>query len=125
MVISANDLFAETMTEEMIEASDRRFKELMEEFDNLQALRKSLGLTQEYIGGKIGKKQVSVAQLEKRSDFLLSTLRQYVEALGGELELVVKFKDKKAARLSGFGSRAAAKATRSGERRSRRLAKAV
>ena len=85
MAISANELFAETMTEEMIEASDRRFGELMKDFENLQSLRKSLGLTQEHIGEKLGKKQVSVAQLEKRSDFLLSTLRQYVEALGGEL----------------------------------------
>ena len=125
MAISANELFAETMTEEMIEASDRRFGELMKDFENLQSLRKSLGLTQEHIGEKLGKKQVSVAQLEKRSDFLLSTLRQYVEALGGELELVVKFKDKKAARLSVFGSRDAAKATRSKGSRTRRLPKAA
>lgn len=103
MAIPAYDVFAETMTDEMIEASDRRFRELLEEFDNLQTLRKALGLTQEKIGEKMGKRQVSVAQLEKRSDFLLSTLRQYVEALGGELELVVKFKDKKRARLAGFG----------------------
>ncbi len=125
MAISARDLFAETMTEEMIAASDRRLQELMEEFDNLQALRKSLGLTQENIGEKIGKKQVSVAQLEKRSDFLLSTLRQYVEALGGELELVVKFKDRKTARLSGFGSSATAKTSHRKEAKSKRLAKAA
>lgn len=104
MAIPADDVFAATMTDEIIEASDRRFRELLEEFDNLQTLRKALGLTQEKIGEKMGKRQVSVAQLEKRSDFLLSTLRQYVEALGGELELVVKFKDKKRARLTGIGS---------------------
>jgi hypothetical protein len=33
-----------------------------------------------------------VAQLEKRTDFLQSTLRDYVKALGGELDLVVRFK---------------------------------
>lgn len=125
MAISADDLFAETMTKDMIEASDRRYKELLEEFDDLKALRKSMGLTQESIGEKIGKKQVSVAQLEKRSDFLLSTLRQYVEALGGELELVVKFKDKKPARLAGLGSAAVAKTPRGRVGRSRRLAKAA
>lgn len=53
----------------------------------------------------LGKKQVLVAQIEKRSDFLLSTLRDYVEALGGELELVVKFKDHAPVRLKGTGEK--------------------
>ncbi|AQZ50002.1 XRE family transcriptional regulator [Martelella mediterranea] len=105
MTKSAEDVFAETMTPEMIAASDLRAKELLEEYDTLQKLRKALDLTQEHIGRKMGKRQVSVAQLEKRSDFLLSTLRDYVEALGGELELVVKFEDHAPIRLSGIGER--------------------
>ncbi|MFT4184971.1 MAG: XRE family transcriptional regulator [Rhizobium sp.] len=125
MAISANDVFDETMTPEMIEASDRRLQELLGEFDNLQTLRKTLGLTQENIGEKMGKKQVSVAQLEKRSDFLLSTLRQYVEALGGELEFVVKFKGKRPARLKGFGSGVVAETPRKKTAKSRRIAKAA
>ncbi len=98
----AEDVFAQTMSPEMLEASDRRAQELIEEFDTLQQLRKSLDLTQEAIGSKLGKKQVSIAQLEKRSDLLLSTLKTYVEALGGELELTVRFKDKPPVRLIGF-----------------------
>jgi Helix-turn-helix domain len=105
MAKSATDVFAETMTPEMIAASDLRARELLEEYDTLQKLRKALALTQEHIGRKMGKKQVSVAQLEKRSDFLLSTLRDYVEALGGELELVVKFKDHAPVRLAGIGEK--------------------
>ncbi|MCA1409170.1 XRE family transcriptional regulator [Ensifer sp. IC3342] len=105
MAKSAKDVFAETMTPEMIEASDLRAKELLEEYDTLQKLRKALDLTQEHVGKKMGKKQVSVAQIEKRSDFLLSTLRDYVEALGGELELVVKFKDHAPVRLAGIGEK--------------------
>lgn len=31
-----------------------------------------------------------MAQLEKRSDLLLSTLRKYVEAMGGDLAVAVK-----------------------------------
>ncbi|WP_180899559.1 XRE family transcriptional regulator [Martelella soudanensis] len=105
MAKSAEDVFAETMTPEMIAASDLRAKELLEEYDTLQKLRKALDLTQEHIGKKMGKKQVSVAQLEKRSDFLLSTLREYVEALGGELELVVKFEGHDPVRLAGIGEK--------------------
>ncbi|MGV0877045.1 helix-turn-helix domain-containing protein [Martelella sp. FLE1502] len=105
MTKSAEDVFAETMTPEMIAASDLRAKELLEEYDTLQKLRKALDMTQEHIGRKMGKRQVSVAQLEKRSDFLLSTLRDYVEALGGELELVVKFEDHAPVRLAGIGEK--------------------
>jgi predicted transcriptional regulator len=103
MTVSADDVFAETMSADLIEASDRRTKELLDEYDTLQKLRKALALTQEHIGQKMGKKQVSVAQLEKRSDFLLSTLRDYVKALGGELDLVVRFKDHAPVLLAGLG----------------------
>lgn len=125
MAISATAVFDETMTDEMIEASDRRLQALSGEFDNLQTLRKALGLTQETIGEKMGKRQVSVAQLEKRSDFLLSTLRQYVEALGGELELVVTFKDKKRARLAGFGGGAIGDTSRGKAKKTIKTAKAA
>lgn len=103
MAISADDVFAETMSPDLIKASDLRTKELIQEFETLQQLRKARSLTQEYIGQKLGKKQVSIAQLEKRSDFLLSTLRGYVNALGGELDLVVRFKDHAPVVLSGIG----------------------
>ncbi|MDI6836924.1 MAG: XRE family transcriptional regulator, partial [Rhizobiaceae bacterium] len=95
--------------------------ELLEEYDTLQKLRKALDLTQEHIGRKMGKKQVSVAQMEKRSDFLLSTLRDYVEALGGELELVVKFKDHAPVRLAGIGEKIFSEVPRR-QNRSRRIA---
>lgn len=106
----AQDVFAQTMSPEMLEASDRRALELIEEFDTLQQLRKSLDLTQEAIGSKMGKRQVSIAQLEKRSDLLLSTLTTYVEALGGELELTVHFKDKPPVRLTGLTGKTTADA---------------
>lgn len=103
MVKPANEVFAETMTAEMIEASDLRTQALLQDFETLQQLRKALNRTQEQIGQQMGKKQVSVAQLEKRSDVLLSTLRDYIEALGGELDLIVRFKDRAPVRLAGLG----------------------
>lgn len=106
MGTSADDVFAETMTPEMIAASDTRAAELLEEYDTLQKLRKARALTQEHVGRKLGKRQVSVAQLEKRSDLLLSTLRSYVNALGGELEITVKFDNHAPVRLTGIGEAA-------------------
>lgn len=38
--------------------------------------------------------QAGVSVLEKRDDHLLSTLRRYIEALGGEIEVVARFGDK-------------------------------
>lgn len=120
MSISADDVFAETMSPKLIKASDQRAEILLEEFKTLQQLRKARSLTQEYVGQKLGKKQVSVAQLEKRSDFLLSTLRSYVEALGGDLDLVVRFKDRPPVVLAGVGDESLAQVPRTPGRRTMR-----
>ncbi len=112
MSISADDVFETAMSAEEVAASNRRTKELLEEFETLQKLRKARELTQETIAKRMGKKQVSVAQLEKRSDLLLSTLREYVQALGGELDLVVRFKGRDPVLLAGFGEEALPRASR-------------
>jgi hypothetical protein len=39
----------------------------------------------------LGVGQDTISRLEKRSDMLLSTLRHYVESMGGELNLVAQF----------------------------------
>ena len=47
--------------------------------------------TQEELAASLGVGQDTVSRIEQRSDVLLSTLRRYVEAMGGELELVARF----------------------------------
>ena len=54
----------------------------------------------------LGIGQDSVSRLEQRSDLLISTLRGYVEALGGRLSLVAEFPDKDHVVLSGLTSMA-------------------
>lgn len=51
----------------------------------------------------LGQNQVSIAKLEKRTDILLSTLRRYVEAMGGKLDLVVAFPDRPPVYLDRLG----------------------
>jgi hypothetical protein len=46
--------------------------------------------------------QDSISKLEKRTDLLLSTLRGYLNAMGGELELVVKFSDRPPVVITGL-----------------------
>ena len=53
----------------------------------LSKLRKQLGFTQAQVAGAMHIKQPTVAELEKRADIQLSTLRQYLQALGANLEI--------------------------------------
>jgi transcriptional regulator with XRE-family HTH domain len=69
----------------------------------LRDLRKARELTQVQLAETLGQSQVSIAKLERRSDLLLSTLRRYVEAMGGRLDLVVQFPDRPPVRLGALG----------------------
>jgi transcriptional regulator with XRE-family HTH domain len=74
----------------------------------LRHLRKAQRLTQERMAQLLGIGQDSVSRLESRSDLLLSTLKSYVEAMGGSLKLVVEFPDSVAV-LSSLGEAGDAK----------------
>jgi hypothetical protein len=52
----------------------------------------------------LGIGQDSVSRLEQRSDLLISTLRGYVEALGGRLSLVAEFPNQKPVVLTGIAA---------------------
>src|ERR1035438_1646004 len=56
-------------------------------------LRQARQKTQVAIAERLKIGQGAVSRMEKQSDFLLSTLREYVGALGGQLELRVVFPD--------------------------------
>ena len=107
MAIPANDIFEKLLTSEQLAAADKRGEELIAEHRTLQQLRKARDLTQAQLAEIWGKDQVSISQLEKRADMLLSTLRSYVEAMGGELDLVVRFKDGPPISLTGLSSEGA------------------
>ena len=62
---------------------------------NLRALRESTGKTQEEIAITASMGQSELSRIERRDDHLLSTLRRYVAALGGELEVVAILGDKR------------------------------
>ena len=68
----------------------------------LRDLRKAHHRTQASMAKQLGISQDGVSRLEKRSDLLLSTLRNYVEAMGGNLRLVAEFPDQPPALLTGF-----------------------
>ncbi|MBI3524202.1 MAG: XRE family transcriptional regulator [Betaproteobacteria bacterium] len=61
------------------------------ELATLKDLRQAVAQTQQDLAATLGVGQDTISRLEKRSDMLLSTLRRYVEAMGGKLELVAQF----------------------------------
>lgn len=59
----------------------------------LTDLREAREATQREVGGRMGVSQANVSRIEHEEDLYLSTLRSYVEALGGRLELRAVFPD--------------------------------
>jgi transcriptional regulator with XRE-family HTH domain len=83
---------------------ERRAAQLIAEEMSLRDLRQALKLTQERMAKTLGIGQEGVSRLEKRSDLLISTLRGYVEAMGGSLSIVAEFPDRDPILLSGLAS---------------------
>jgi transcriptional regulator with XRE-family HTH domain len=69
---------------------DRLAKDLREEMD-LTQLRTARQLSQAALGEILHVEQPAVAKLEKRTDMHVSTLRRFIEAMGGELEITARF----------------------------------
>ncbi len=61
---------------------------------DLKAVRELVGKTQAEVAAVADISQAELSRAEKREDHLLSKLRRYVEALGGELEVIARFGDK-------------------------------
>lgn len=89
-----DDLKREKLSPEQLDTIERR------------ARRKALLLTLRELRQISGKTQIEVAEVakmtqgelskaERREDHLLSTLKRYIEALGGELEVTAVFGDKR------------------------------
>jgi len=73
------------------------------EYLTLKELRKAKAVTQEQLARTLGVRQATVAKYERQSDLLLSPLRNYIRALGGNLKLTVEFPGKPPVMLEGLG----------------------
>ncbi len=57
----------------------------------LRELRRARAMTQKAVGEALNVNQPAVARLERRADMHVSSLRAYIEALGGRLTIVAEF----------------------------------
>lgn len=84
-------------------AIEARTAELIAEEMTLRDLRRALAVTQEELARTMGVRQANISQIEKRTDLLISTLRETVAAMGGSLDLVASFPGRPAVKISGLG----------------------
>ena len=80
------------MGPERVAASRARAKKIIEEMP-LQQLRNARQMTQTRLAEVLEMDQGNISKLEQRTDMYLSTLRSYVEAMGGALEIRAVFPD--------------------------------
>src|ERR1700733_6914939 len=59
----------------------------------LQELRQAHQMSQERMAEILNTKQANVSRMERRTDMYISTLRSYIEAMGGKLDIIAKFPD--------------------------------
>jgi transcriptional regulator with XRE-family HTH domain len=83
-----------------IEARDA---ELTQDLEGLRALRQIAGKAQADVAAALKIKQPSVSKIEKQAEMHVSTLRSYVEAVGGKLELTVRLPKRPAVRIHALG----------------------
>jgi hypothetical protein len=98
-------------------------QETRKEVKGLRELRIIAGKAQADVAIALRIKQPSVSKVESQSDMYLSTLRAYVEAIGGKLELIVRIPQRPVARfyrLSNTLGRAPPPRQRSAPQRRRR-----
>src|ERR1700737_289983 len=105
---------------------ETRAAEFIAEEKSWRDLRHARHLTQMLMAKKLGIKQHSISRLEQRSDMLLSTLRDYIGKMGGELVLTACFPDRAPVKIKGFtdiaggGARSARRSSRAAAVRPRR-----
>ena len=78
------------LSPESKKAVEAKVAALREEM-SLAELRQARHLTQESLSDTLNVGQAAVAKMEKRTDMYVANLRRFVEAMGGELEVVAKF----------------------------------
>jgi transcriptional regulator with XRE-family HTH domain len=83
---------------------EARAAQLIAEEMTLRQLRRARKLTQQKLAKSLRIGQEGVSKIEQRTDLLISTLRNCVKGMGGDLHLVAEFPDRPPVELVGFAA---------------------
>jgi transcriptional regulator with XRE-family HTH domain len=101
MSIKFEDFLARLPQQER-QAIEARAAELIQEEATLRGLREAHDRSQREIAERLNIQQAAVSKLERRTDMYISTLRNFVRAMGGDLEIIARFPDRSPVRITQF-----------------------
>jgi DNA-binding XRE family transcriptional regulator len=73
------------------EEETRQYVKAVVQAVTLNQLREARSLTQANLASVLGVNQGSVSKMEKRADMYVSTLRNFIQAMGGQLQIKAVF----------------------------------
>ena len=85
-----------TLREKMSPESRQRSRTLAAKYRGempLNELREALAITQVHLARILRVNQAAVSKMERRTDMYVSTLQDFIKAMGGELKITAKFPD--------------------------------
>lgn len=98
--------FAEHLSKLPIERQERineSAKKLIAHEMSLQEMRKALAISQTEMAERLELGQGDISKFERREDVYVSSVRKYIEAMGGKLELIAKFPEKRRYKIKNIG----------------------
>ena len=101
MAIKFDD-FIKSLPEAQQKRIAKRTAELIAEEATLREIRKAQRRSQTKVAKKLKVNQAAVSKIESRTDMYVSTLRSYIEAMGGSLDIVARFPGSPPVRISQF-----------------------
>jgi hypothetical protein len=99
-LISWDELVARNLTPEQIADAEAQASRNIEKM-NLRAIREMVGVTQVEAAKRSKKTQGELSRIENNNNHRIETLRKYIEALGGDIEVIARFGNK-TVRLTGI-----------------------
>ncbi len=96
------DDFIKSLPKKRQEKIKTRAQDLILREMSIQELRKSSEVTQDELALLLGIGQDNISRMEKRLDMKVSTLNNYIKALGGKLKIIVEMPDGKPVKISGL-----------------------
>ena len=103
MPVKFKDMMRELFTAKERAAIRRTAAGIAKRHMALRELRQARNRTQVSMAKRLGVKQVSISRLESRADPRLSTLTRYIDAMGGQLHLIVEFPEHEPVLLRNVG----------------------
>ncbi|HQS83400.1 MAG: hypothetical protein B7Y25_00050 [Alphaproteobacteria bacterium 16-39-46] len=111
MAISLED-YIKTLPSERQEAIKRRARQMIAEEKTWRVLRKAASCSQVQLAQTLGVNQVAISKIERYVDMYVSTLRSFVEGMGGSLDIIATFPRKPLVKIRQFQDLDALKSVR-------------